>query len=267
METENLMKKIDEQYTKTPFYGSRRITEIFKAEGLCVNRKRIQRLMRLMEIQAIYRKPNTSKSRKEHKIYPYLLGAVTVDRADQAWASDITYIPMKKGFLYLTVVMDWHTRYILSWRLSNSMDSSLCTEALDDALALSTPEIFNTDQGSQYTSEEFTKRLLARGVQISMDGKGCYLDNIFVERLWRSIKYEEVYLHAYESPQEARRQIAQYINFYNFERLHQSLGYRTPAEVYAESKANQSKKSIDVSVPYVVSLIESNPIAKNNLVI
>lgn len=260
------MKKIDEQYTKTPFYGSRRIAETFKAEGMCVNRKRIQRLMRHMEIQAIYRKPNTSKSRKGHKIYPYLLGKVTIDHADQAWASDITYIPMRKGFLYLTVVMDWHSRYILSWRLSNSMDSSLCTEALDDALAQSTPEIFNSDQGSQYTSDEFTKRLLAAGVQISMDGKGCYLDNIFVERLWRSLKYEEVYLHAYENPQEARRQIAQYINFYNFERLHQSLGYRTPAEVYTESKSPKNRIPVDDTIPYVVSIFQEGTTAENHLI-
>lgn len=188
--------------------------------------------MRLMGLEAIYQKPRTSQSSMEHKKYPYLLGGITIDRPGQVSASDITYIPMARGFLYLVAVMDWKSRFILSWRLSNTMDSSFCTEALKDSFSYGLPEIFNTDQGSQFTSEDFTDILKDSGVAISMDGKGRWMDNVFVERLWRSLKYEEVYLKAYNSVEDARAGIAAWIEFYNFERPHQALGYRTPWEAY-----------------------------------
>lgn len=223
-----LMKLIDEQYLKTPFFGSRRMTKTLQHAGYSANRKRVQRLMRLMGLEAIYRKPRTSKTAPGHKIYPYLLRDVKIDRSNQAWGADITYIPMRKGFLYLVAIIDWHSRYVVSWRLSNSMDTSFCIEALEDALAQANPEIFNTDQGSQFTSDDFTDVLKDAQVAISMDGKGRFLDNIFVERLWRSLKYEEVYLKAYADIKEARESIARWIRFYNFERPHQALDYNTP---------------------------------------
>ncbi len=198
------MKLIDEQYMKTPFFGSRRITAKLNEAGYKVNRKRVRRLMRLMDIEAIYRKPRTSTPASEHKIYPYLLRGLSIDQPDQVWAADITYLPMRKGFLYLVAIIDWHSRFVLSRRLSNSMETSFCTEALADALAHGRPEIFNTDQGSQFTSDDFTDALKEAGAAISMDGKGRFLDNIFVERLWRSLKYEEVYLKAYEDIKDAR---------------------------------------------------------------
>ncbi len=231
-----LMRLIDEQYMKTPFFGSRRMTAVLNKAGFKVNRKRIQRLMRLMDIEAIYRKPRTSKPAPEHKIYPYLLRGLSIGQPDQVWAADITYVPMRKGFLYLVAIIDWHSRFVLSWRLSNSMDTSFCTEALEDALAQGRPDIFNTDQGSQFTSEEFTGALKNAGSAISMDGKGRFLDNIFVERLWRSLKYEEVYLKAYEDITAARTNIADWIRFYNFDRPHQALGYLTPWEVYQQNR-------------------------------
>jgi putative transposase len=267
-ENADLMRKIDVQFNKTPFFGSRKYSVLFKSNGQRANRKRIQRLMRVMGIQAIYRKPFTSKTDKQNKIYPYLLRNLEIDRADQVWTSDITYIPMRRGFLYLVAVMDWHSRYVLSWRLSNSMDTSFCCEALDEALAEKKPQIFNTDQGSQFTSTDFTDRLKKGDVKISMDGKGSYLDNIFVERLWRSLKYEEVYLHAYESPREAKAKIAAWIYFYNFERPHQSLNYRTPWEVYQESNEEQNQNTdpaLDSVVPYVVSLNEVDNPCKESL--
>jgi putative transposase len=229
-----LMKLIDEQYMKTPFFGSRRMTATLKKSGYSVNRKRVRRLMELMGIEAVYRKPRTSKPTPGHKIYPYLLRDVQIDHPDQAWAADITYVPMRKGFLYLVAIIDWHSRYVVSWRLSNSMDKSFCVEALEDALAHSKPGIFNTDQGSQFTSDSFTDVLKESQVAISMDGKGRFLDNIFVERLWRSLKYEEVYLKAYADIREARASIAEWIRFYNFERPHQALDYNTPWEVYQQ---------------------------------
>lgn len=259
------MTLIDKQYLKTPFFGSRRMTHHLRKEGFQVNRKRVQRLMRLMGIEAIYTKPKTSKPSKENKIYPYLLRGLTIEKPDQVWCSDITYIPMKKGFVYLVAVMDWHSRYIVSWRLSNSMDTSFCTEALEDALAQGTPGIFNTDQGSQYTSSDFTEMLKEKEVAISMDGKGRYLDNIFIERLWRSLKYEEVYLKAYEDIKEARVSIAEWIRFYNFERPHQSLNYNTPWEAYQKIQ-QEEQKDIDQTVSYVVSIEQDTTDAETILV-
>jgi len=227
-----LMRKIDEQYLKTPFYGSRRMTEHFRRQGMIVSRKRIRRLMRKMGLHAIYQKPRTSDATPEHKKYPYLLGGLNIDRPGQVSAADITYIPMARGFVYLIAVMDWHSRFILGWRLSNTMESDFCVEALKESFCYGVPEIFNTDQGSQFTSAEFTDVLEDVGAAISMDGKGRWMDNVFVERLWRSLKYEEVYLKAYNSIAEARDGIANWIEFYNFERPHQALGYRTPWEAF-----------------------------------
>lgn len=226
------MRLLDEQYLKTPFYGSRRMTEALRGRGYIVNRKRVRRLMRLMGLEAIYPKPRTSDPAPGHKKYPYLLGGITIDRPGQVSAADITYIPMARGFLYLVAVIDWHSRFILSWRLSNTMEASFCAEALGDSFAYGLPEIFNTDQGSQFTSEDFLSILENSPVKISMDGRGRWIDNVFVERLWRSLKYEEVYLRAYDSTAEARAGIAAWIEFYNFERPHQALGYRTPWEAY-----------------------------------
>jgi len=234
----SLMNAIDEIYTRLPFYGSRRIAkELRREKGIVVNRKRVQRLMRKMGLEAIYPRPNLSKANKEHKKYPYLLRGIEIKRPNQVWSSDITYIRIERGFMYLTVVMDWYSRSVLSWRLSNTLDSSFCVEALEEALRLyGKPEIFNTDQGSQYTSEAFTKVLLDEGIKISMDGKGRALDNVFVERLWRSVKYEEVYLKSYSTVQEVRSGLKEYFSFYNQQRLHQSLDYRAPMEVYFKNQ-------------------------------
>jgi putative transposase len=237
-----LMRLIDEQYTKTPFYGSRKMTEELKDKGHEVNRKKIQRLMRIMGIEAIYPKPNTSKPAPENRIYPYLLKGMVINKPQQVFAADITYIRMQRGFLYLVAIIDWYSRYVLSWQLSNTMDADFCTEALDEALSKGQPEIFNTDQGSQFTSNEFTGLLLANQIQISMDGRGRCMDNIFIERLWRSLKYEEVYLKSYETVQEAREGIGQWINFYNHTRLHQSLGYQTPSAIYNNQKEKKNEK-------------------------
>lgn len=232
-----LMRLIDEQFTKTPFYGSRRFAVWLNREhGLGVNRKRVQRLMRLMGLEAIYPKPRTSQRDKEHKVYPYLLEGVQIARPDHVWATDITYIPMQRGFMYLTVVLDWYSRYILSWELSNTLEARFCLEALELALARSKPEIFNSDQGCQYTSHAFTDMLKSAGIQISMDGKGRCFDNIFVERLWRTVKYEHIYIHDYQTVQSLYRGLSDYITFYNKERPHQSLDYQTPEEVYQEAR-------------------------------
>jgi putative transposase len=229
----HLMRLIDQQYLRTPFYGSRRMTVVLQNIGYRVNRKRVQRLMRLMGIEAIYPKPNTSKSTPGHRIYPYLLRGLAVERVNQVWSIDITYVPMRQGFLYLVALIDWHSRYVLSWRLSNTLDVSFCLEALQEALeSFGTPEIFNSDQGSQFTSAAFTGVLLEHGVAISMDGRGRCLDNVFVERLWRSVKYEEVYLKAYSDGLEAYRGIGAYLQFFNRQRPHQSLDYQTPEAVY-----------------------------------
>jgi len=233
-----LMGLMDRQYLQTPFYGSRKMTAWLRAWGYRVNRKRVRRLMRLMGIAALYRRPNTSKPAPWHKIYPYLLRGVAISRVNQVWGADITYIPMSRGFLYLVAIIDWYSRCALAWRLSNTMDVHFCLDALEEALSKGTPEVFNTDQGSQFTSELFTGMLLERGVQVSMDGKGRCRDNIFVERLWRSVKYEEVYLKAYQNVSEARAGIGAYMAFYNDERPHQALGYRTPMEVFEQGRVS-----------------------------
>lgn len=209
------------------------MTEALRDRGYIVNRKRVRRLMRLMGLEAIYPKPRTTVPSPEHKKYPYLLGGLTIDRPGQVSASDITYIPMARGFLYLVVVMDWYSRFILSWRLSNTMEASFAAEALKESFVYGLPTIFNTDQGSQFTSSDFTDVLEDRGIAISMDGRGRWIDNVFVERLWRSLKYEEVYLKAYDSIADARAGIAAWIEFYNFERPHQALGNRTPWEAFS----------------------------------
>jgi len=226
------MRRIDQQYLKTPFYGSRRMAQHFTRQGHQVNRKRIQRLMRIMGIEAVGPRRRTTIPCQNHRVFPYLLRNVCVERVNQVWATDITYIPLHRGFLYLVAVLDWHSRYVLSWQLSNSMETAFCIEALDAALTIAKPEIFNSDQGSQFTSNEFTGRLLEAGVAVSMDGKGRALDNVFVERLWRTVKYEEVYLNDYANGWEAEQQLAAYFDFYRHERPHQALAYLTPAEVY-----------------------------------
>jgi putative transposase len=231
-----IMALIDRQYLVRPYYGSRRIMAWLATQGHLVNRKRVRRLMRLLGLVAIYQRPNTSKPTAAHKLYPYLLRGLAIERVNQVWCSDVTYIPMAKGFLYLVVVMDWVSRAVLAWRLSNTLSADFCVEALDEALArYGSPEIFNTDQGSQFTSDDFTGTLKRHGVTISMDGKGRCMDNIFVERLWRSLKYEEVYLNAYATAAEAKAGIGAWLSFYNQERQHQSLGYRTPRQIYQES--------------------------------
>lgn len=228
-----IMRLLDKQYTKTPFYGIRRMTEQLRREqGLVINRKRVRRLMDVMGLETIYRKPNLSKRNEEHKIYPYLLRNMKIERVNQVWSTDITYIPMKNGYMYLTAVIDWHSRYILSWGLSNSLGLSSSLETLKEALKHNKPEIFNTDQGSQYTSKDYTEILEKASIKISMDGRGRALDNIFVERFWRTIKYECVYLSEFKDGEELYRILLDYINFYNNERLHQSLDYLTPAEIY-----------------------------------
>jgi putative transposase len=231
-----LMRLIDRQYTRTPFYGSRRMTAWLRVQGWGVNRKRVGRLMRVMGIEAVYPKPKLSARGKGHKIYPYLLRELEVERADQVWCADITYIPMAHGLVYLVAVMDWFSRYVLSWALSLTMEEEFCVEALKGALRRSRPEIFNPDQGSQFTGETFRGELEARQITISMDGRGRCLDNIFIERLWRSLKYEEVYLREYLAVPDARAGIGRYFHFYNDERPHQSLGYRTPAALYRTRK-------------------------------
>jgi putative transposase len=231
-----LMRLIDAEYTAHPFYGSRKMTQWLQAQGEVVNRKRVQRLMRMMGLEAIYPKPKLSVAGRGHRIYPYLLRDVRIERADQVWSTDITYIPLAAGFMYLAAVIDWYSRYVVSWRLSNTLEGTFCLEMLDEALGRGRPEVFNTDQGSQFTAEAFTGKLVLAGVAVSMDGRGRCLDNVFVERLWRTVKYEDVYLKCYETVPELDRGLGQYFAFYNEERLHQALGYRTPAEVYGEGR-------------------------------
>lgn len=229
------MRQLDELHQKRPAMGSRGLRDRLRQEGHQINRKKVQRLMRKMGLWAVYPKPRLSVGNREHPVYPYLLRDLAVDRPNQVWATDITYIPMARGFLYLTAVMDWYSRKVLSWRLSNTLDTSFCLEALDEALArYGRPEIFNTDQGSQFTSEAFTGRLKDEGIKISMDGVGRWMDNRFVERLWRSVKYEEVYLKAYEDGWDAQRNLAEYFAYYNTTRPHQAFQGRTPDQVYKE---------------------------------
>jgi putative transposase len=224
-----LMRRIDEQYLATPFYGSRRMAVVLSA-----NRKRIQRLMRQMGIEAIYPKRRTTWPGAGHKIYPYLLRNVEILRPNHVWGTDITYVPLRHGFLYLVAIMDWFSRYVLAWRLSNTLEGGFCLEALEEALSQARPEIFNSDQGCQFTASAFTSRLESQGIAVSMDGRGRAIDNVFVERLWRSVKYEEVYLREYVDGWEAQERLAAYFRFYSHERVHQALGYRTPADVYRQ---------------------------------
>jgi putative transposase len=228
----HLMRLLDEQYTRTPFYGTRKMTAWLDTQGYAVNRKRVTRLLRSMGLEAIYPKPRTSVPGTPQQRYPYLLRGMSIKRCNQVWSCDITYIRLARGFIYLMAVIDWYSRYVLSWEISVTLDTSFCLEALDRALRIATPEIFNTDQGVQFTSAEFTNRLKAAATRISWDGRGRALDNMFVERLWRSVKWEEVYIKDYQSVSEAVSNLRAYFTFYNHERLHQSLDYHTPAQVY-----------------------------------
>jgi len=228
-----IMRRIDELHMDYPFAGSRMLRDLLRGEGIQIGRQHVITLMRRMAIEAIYRRPNTSKAAQGHKIYPYLLRGLPVERPNQVWAMDITYIPMKRGFVYLAAVVDWFTRRVLSWRVSITMEVDFCLEAVEEAMArYGKPEIFNTDQGSQFTSQPFTGLLIDNAIAISMDGKGAWRDNVFVERLWRSVKYEEVYLRAYDTVAEARASLGRYLGFYNAKRPHSSLGARTPNEAY-----------------------------------
>ena len=231
-----MLKLLDQQYLKSPSYGSRKMTVFLRDQGYQVNRKRVQRLMRQLGIEAIYPKPKLSLSNREHKVYPYLLRGLSITRANQVWCSDITYLPVLRGHYYLVAIMDWYSRKVLDWRISNSLDVDFCIEALESALnEYGTPEIFNSDQGSQFTSKAFTDCLTAAGVQISMDGRGRYLDNIFIERLWRSLKYELIYLKAFENGIHLYEEVKQWFLWYDKERYHQALEYKTPEQVYYEN--------------------------------
>ena len=252
----DLMALMDRQYMKTPFYGSRRMRVWLSGQGHPVGRDKTKRLMRLADLEAVYRRPNTSRPTPEHRVYPYLLRGMKIDRVDQVWTADITYIPMGRCFLYLVAIMDWYSRYALAWRLSNTLEVGFCVEALGEAFSNGKPEIFNTDQGSQFTSAAFTGVLLERGIQVSMDGKGRYLDNIIVERLWRSIKYEEVYLKAYKDGTEAKQGIGAYLDFYNQERPHQALGYRTPRETY---QGEQPTKGLEEPEVVLLPGVQTTP--------
>lgn len=226
------MDLIDEQFTKTPFYGTRRLCIALKGKGYVINRKKMRRLMQKMGIEAIYPKKNLSKANKEHNKYPYLLEDLKINRPEQVWSEDITYIRLEKGFVYLTAIIDWFSRYVVSWKLSNLLSTDFCIEALEEALRKGIPDIFNTDQGVQFTSKDFIKVLKSRDIKISMDGKGRALDNIFIERLWRSVKYEEVYLKCYRTLRDAKEGLKNYFMYYNYKRPHQSLDYKTPNEVH-----------------------------------
>lgn len=232
----SLMRLLDEQYTRTPFYGVERMTAWLRARGYEINPKRVRRLLREMGLEAVYPKPRLSDPQAGHQIYPYLLRGVEIERVNQVWSTDITYVRLWQGFVYLVAIMDWYSRYVLAWEVSVSLESSFCVSTLERALWHVQPEIFNSDQGSQFTSEVFTERLSERGIQISMDGRGRALDNIFVERLWRSVKYEDIYLKDYRSVAEAIQGLRAYFEFYNRERLHQSLDYQTPEAVYRQGQ-------------------------------
>lgn len=234
-----LMRLIDEEYTAHPFYGSRKMTRWLMQHGEAVNRKRVQRLMRLMGLEAIYPKPKLSAAGRGHRIYPYLLRDVRIERPDQVWSTDITYVPLARGFMYLAAIIDWYSRYVLAWRLSNTLDGSFCLEMLEEALSRGQPEVFNTDQGVQFTAQAWTGRLERAGVAVSMDGRGRCLDNVFVERLWRSVKYEDIYIHRYEAVPELQQGLGRYFPYYNEDRFHQSLDYRTPATVYRAGRGQR----------------------------
>jgi putative transposase len=231
------MRLIDEEYTRHPFYGSRKLTVWLQGQGEAINRKRVVRLMRRMGLEAMYPKPRLSAPGRGHRVYPYLLRGVAVERPDQVWSADITYVPLRAGFLYLAAVIDWYSRYVIAWRLSNTLDGSFCLDMLDEALRWGRPEVFNTDQGVQFTAEAFTGRLVGAGVAVSMDGKGRCLDNVFVERRWRSVKYEDIYPGCYEAVPQLPSGLGRYFPFYNEERSPQSLDYRTPGVVYRQRQA------------------------------
>lgn len=233
---QRLMNLIDEQFTRTPFYGVEKMTAWLRRNDQDVNPKRVRRLMRLMGLEAIYPKPRLSLGNQAHKKYPYLLSQLVIDHPDQVWCADITYIRMMHGFVYLMAIMDWYSRFVLAWEISTTMDSTFCLSAIEQAFRLSKPDIFNTDQGTQFTSIDFTSRLEKENIRISMDGRGRFIDNIFVERLWRSVKYEEVYLHDYDTVSDARKGLSRYFLFYNMERLHEALGYKTPCEIYVKER-------------------------------
>jgi putative transposase len=235
-----LMRLLDQEYTAHPFYGSRRMTAWLVGQGEAVNRKRVQRLMRVMGLEAIYPKPRLSVAGRGHKVFPYLLRDVAVERPDQVWSADITYVPLANGFMYLAATIDWYSRLVVAWRLSNTLDGAFCLEMLEEALGKGRPEVFNTDQGVQFTAAAWTSRLESAGVAVSMDGRGRCLDNVFVERLWRSVKYENVYLRGYEGVPQLRRGLECYFAFYNGERLHQSLDYRTPRAVYEAGRQERA---------------------------
>jgi putative transposase len=237
LENLRLMRLLDQEYTAHPFYGSRRLTAWLIRQGELVNRKRVQRLLRLMGLEAIYPKPKLSAAGRGHRIFPYLLRGVAIERPNQVWSADITYVPLTTGFMYLAATIDWYSRYLLAWRLSNTLDGAFCLDMLEEALGRGRPEVFNTDQGVQFTAESWTQRLQTAGVAVSMDGRGRCLDNIFVERLWRSVKYEDIYLHGYEAVPALRQGLGRYFPFYNDERPHQSLDYQTPAEVYGAERS------------------------------
>jgi putative transposase len=227
-----LMRMIDAQYTKTPFYGYPKMTAHLRRLGYAINPKRVRRLMRLMGLQAVYPKPRTTVATQAHPVYPYLLRGLSITRPNQVWCADITYVPMCHGFMYLVAILDWFSRYVIAWRLSNTLDGTFCLEALQMALALGQPDIFNTDQGAQFTARPFTQCLETAEVRVSMDGRGRCMDNIFVERLWRTVKYEDIYLNEYATVPSLHSGLRDYFTFYNDERPHQSLGYRVPAEVH-----------------------------------
>ena len=263
----SLMRELDRQYLETPFYGSRRMRASLERQGMPVSRKRVQRLMRVMGLQAIYRQPCTSQRSRERRVYSYLLRDLAITRTNQAWAGDITYLPMARGFLYLVAVMDWHSRYVLAWRLSNTLETGFCVEALSEALGQGTPDVFNTDQGSEFTSREFTQVLRNHWVRISMDGRGRCQDNIFVERLWRTVKYEDVYLKAYANGLEAHRGLREYFRFYNERRPHQALGYRTPAEVFYGQPVEEDEELKERRFPDQPALVSHGAGQESHLIV
>jgi putative transposase len=236
-DTLELMRHIDQQYTRTPFYGSRRMAVYLNGVGYEVNRKRVQRLMRLMGLEGVAPGPHTSRPHPAHAIYPYLLRGLVIDRPNQVWCTDVTYIPMHRGFMFLVAILDWSSRYVLAWMVSNTQDTTFCLDALEQAFTHGCPAIFNSDQGCQFTSAAFTSRLEAAEVQISMDGRGRVFDNIFIERLWRTVKYEDIYLHDYRNGVDLERGVTTYFQFYNTDRPHQALDYRTPEQVHFEKSA------------------------------
>lgn len=258
-----LMKLLDEEYTRYPFKGVMKMVVYLKELGHLVNPKRIRRLLRLMGLEAIYPKRNLSKSNSQHKKYPYLLNGLIINRVNQVWSADITYVRLKQGFIYLVAIMDWYSRYVLSWEISTSLDANFCVEALEEALMVyGYPEIFNTDQGVQFTSEDFINVLLANNIKISMDAKGRAFDNIFLERLWRTVKYEEIYLNDYSTPREAKEKLTKYFKFYNNCRHHQALDYKKPAEVHFAGKPVDYMNCVDNFINKVTSTIHVGPQAQ-----